>query len=235
MKFFRPLTLITAAVALLAHAGSAQATFTLTVTGPAGSYSETINGTPPVSQSRTLFGGGFVVSFSDFNLPAVDPTTNLLTLDSLTINTDKNNPRPIVQSGTYVVTLTEDNFTQFTGVKDINSNLSSISNGTANLVTTLGPVGGTGTSARLNTVGTSSGLGAVTSTPPNPFTLTSVYTVTVGDGTTFQTSGFSSVSIHTPAPASIVLLGAGLPFLGLVRLIRRRKGQDAAAEQATTA
>ncbi len=223
MRFLRPLHLIATVVGLLAFTGSAQATFSLTITGGA-TYSDSTSGSSLMGSLTNLTYG------LNYNLS----TTDLAQLSQISVNSFQlsNNT---VNTQTYQVTITEDAFTNYIG-------------GGSYLTASYLAIGSSGNSVNSTTTATP-GVGGVVTTPnispsTSPGTAFggyAVFTRTPGTGMisiTFNLSlqAFSGVFIEngsgggatltpTPAPATALMAAAGLPLLGLMRVLRRRKAE----------
>jgi hypothetical protein len=238
MRFLRPLHLIATVVGLLAFTGSAQATFSVSISatgfatqtfGPLAEGTTTIG--PALFGSPTqleVFGGG-LLSPTAFSVGSNAPGAP--GLGQFTLGTNGNQVSIVNDTGgteTVTIQITDTGtFSPSTGNK-LSSylNIGSISSGSSVDLTSV--VNGTTTAdtqaqSSPGVFNTSSLING-----PGPYQLTSTYTISIVNNGSVSFDGVSGIS-PTPAPATALMAVAGLPLLGFVRVLRRRNAQAVTA------
>lgn len=226
MRLIRPFVIAALTLGgLLATSGNASATFMLTVSGlPGGSQSFSDGGTGTINISDLNVTNGYFIS-GQANLITGANTAEMLLSTFLFDNL----------SGTAISNLTIT--VQATGLTPIGNQLtSSLTNvsGTSGIAYTLTTSLSSGSSGSVEVSNTPSNfpsgpiVGTALVSPVTNYTLTSVYTVASVPGSSdIALNGSFGELSPTPAPATALMVVAGLPFLGLMRVIRRRKTPDA--------
>jgi hypothetical protein len=239
MTRFRPLHLLAAVVGLLVFTGSAQATFSVSISAT-GLGSQTFG---PLAEGTTtigpaVFGGPFPNILEVYNGSILAPAAFSVSsnapgvpgLGQFTLGTNGNQVSIYNGTGgTEIVTIQitdTGTFSPSTGVY-LSSylNIGSISsNSSVDLTSMVSNMSGTTTvnTQAQSTTGVFNSSSLING--PGPYQLTSTYTISIANNGIVSFDGVSNIT-PSPVPATALMAVAGLPLFGLMRVLRRRKTQ----------